>query len=93
MKGDVFVSILVGMLILTLDTKPCAVTVEILANLNSLQTKSQDICKDWQPNKLTMILKNINYFLLVFCILYSNFTPDYSAVKGEKNQNSIINPT
>ena len=65
MKGDAFVSKLVGMIrILNLAMNKCVEIVEILANLNSLQTESQDIYKHWLHKKLTMIMKNFDYFLL-----------------------------
>ena len=63
-KGDAFVSKLVGMRIPNLAMNKCVEIVEILANLNSLQTEFQDIYKLWLHKKPAMIMKNFNYFLL-----------------------------
>ena len=69
LKGDAFVSKLVGMKILNLAMNKCVEIVEILVNLNSLQTEFPDIYKHWLHKKPTMIMKNFDCFLLLI-ILY-----------------------
>ena len=70
MKGDAFVSKLVGMRIPNLAMNKCVEIVEILVNLNSLRTEFQEIYKIWLHKKPAMIMKNFDYFnLFKFFIL------------------------
>ena len=73
MKGDVFVSKLVGMRIPNLAMNKCVEIVEILANLNSLQTEFQDIYKHWLHKKPAMIMKNFECFLLLIISYWVHF--------------------